>query len=372
MTAVSTRGRVGSLLSRVARLAERATTPLLPADYLDLFDPLRSGADLRGRIVAVEPETRDAVTVTIRPGRGWAGHVPGQYVRVGVDVDGVRLWRAYSVTSRTDRADGCLTITVKAIPDGVVSNHLVRHASAGTVGTVGTVIQLDQATGEFVLPPARPARVLFVTAGSGITPVMGILRNAIDELTDVVLLHSAPTRDDVIFGAELRAMAADGRLTLIERHTDVDGMVAVDELADLVPDFAERSTWVCGPTGMLDALEAHWESHDATDRITTERFRATVVVAGDGGTVTFTRGGTTVEADGATPILDAAEAAGVLMPSGCRMGICYGCVLPMREGAVRDLRTGEITTATPHESGSGGVPIQTCISAAAGACDIDH
>lgn len=366
MTAVSTRGRARSLLSRVAWLAERATTPLLPADYLDLFDPLRSGADLRGRIVAVEPETRDAVTVTIRPGRGWAGHVPGQYVRVGVDVDGVRLWRAYSVTSRTDRADGCLTITVKAIPDGVVSNHLVRHASAGTV------IQLDQATGEFVLPQARPARALFVTAGSGITPVMGILRNAIDDLTDVVLLHSAPTSDDVIFGAELRAMAADGRLTLIERHTDVDGMVAVDELADLVPDFAERQTWVCGPTGMLDALEAHWASHDATDRITTERFRATVVVAGDGGTVTFTRTGTTVEADGATPILTAAENAGVLMPSGCRMGICYGCVLPMREGAVRDLRTGEITTATAHESGSGGVPIQTCISAAAGACDIDH
>jgi ferredoxin-NADP reductase len=366
-TAVPT--RAGALLSRMARLAARATTPLLPADYVDLFDPLRPGADLRGRIVAIEPETRDAVTVTIRTGRGWAGHIPGQYVRVGVDVDGVRQWRAYSVTSRTDRADGCLTITVKAIPDGVVSNHLVRHAR------VGTVIQLDQATGEFTLPATRPARSLFVTAGSGITPVMGMLRNALDEpagLTDVVLLHSAPTAADVIFGAELRAMAADGRFTLIERHTDVDGMLAVAELADLVPDFAQRRTWVCGPTGMLDALEAHWESHGVPDRITTERFRATVVVAGDGGTVTFTRGGTTVEADGATPILDAAEAAGVLMPSGCRMGICYGCVLPLREGTVRDLRTGEITTATPHESDRGGVPIQTCVSAAAGACDIDH
>jgi ferredoxin-NADP reductase len=363
--AVPTLGRAGALLGRVVQLAQRATTPLLPADYLDLFDPLRSGADLRGRILAVEPETRDAVTVTIRPGRGWAGHTPGQYVRVGVDVDGVRQWRAYSVTSRTDRADGCLTITVKAIPDGVVSNHLVRHTR------VGTVIQLDQATGEFVLPKTRPARTLFVTAGSGITPVMGMLRNA-EELADVVLVHSAPTAADVIFGAELRAMATDGRLTLVERHTDADGMLAVDELADLVPDFAERRTWVCGPTGMLDALEAHWESHGIADRITTERFRPTVVVAGDGGTVTFQRNGTTVEADGATPILDAAEAAGVLMPSGCRMGICYGCVLPLREGAVRDLRTGEITTATAHESDRGGVPIQTCVSSAAGACHIDH
>ena len=88
--------------------------------------------------------------------------------------------------------------------------------------------------------------------------------------------------------------------------------------------------------------------------------------------MTFARSGTTVEADGATPILDAAEAAGVLMPSGCRMGICFGCVLPMREGAVRDLRTGEITTATPGETGTEGVRIQTCISAAAGPCDLDH
>jgi hypothetical protein len=54
------------------------------------------------------------------------------------------------------------------------------------------------------------------------------------------------------------------------------------------------------------------------------------------------------------------------------MGICFGCVLPLREGAVRDLRTGAVTTATPGETEGQGVPIQTCISAAAGACVIDH
>jgi ferredoxin len=91
-------------------------------------------------------------------------------------------------------------------------------------------------------------------------------------------------------------------------------------------------------------------------------------VTGEGGTVTFGRSGRTLDVDGATPILDAAEDAGLLMPSGCRMGICYGCVLPLRQGAVRDLRNGEITTATPGD----GVIIQTCINAAAGACDIDH
>ena len=351
-----------SLRERAVRLAELVTTPLLPVDYLDLFDPLRSGAALRGRIEAVHHETRDAASIVIRPGRDWLPHRPGQYVRIGIDVDGVRQWRAYSITSVLDRADGCFTITVKAIPDGKVSNHLVHRVRPGTI------VQLDQATGEFCLPEQAPETALFVTAGSGITPVMGILRNAADTLADTVLVHSAPTADDVVFGAELRQMAAEGRIRLIEQHTDTAGMLDARSIAELVPDLHERSTWACGPVGMLEALEEHWASVGVADKLYTERFRPRILVTGEGGTVTFTKNGTTVEADGATPILDAAEDAGVLMPSGCRMGICFGCVLPLREGAVRDLRNGEITTAAPGD----GVLVQTCISAAAGACDIDH
>ena len=352
-----------ALRDGVLRVAELATTPLVPTDFLDLVDPLRSGAALRGRVVAVRPETRDAATVVIRPGRGWQGHVPGQYVRIGVDVDGVRQWRAYSLTSHRGRADGCISITVKAIPGGKVSNHLVRALRPGTV------VQLDQAAGEFVLPPRRPAKVLFVTAGSGITPVMGILRH-LDEGpdTDVVLVHSAPTAEDVVFGAELRALAAAGGIRLVEQHTDSAGLLDAAAIAALVPDLAERATWACGPVGMLEGLEAHFAAAGLADRLYTERFRPTVLVTGEGGTVTFTGSGTTLDADGATPILDAAEEAGVLMPSGCRMGICFGCVLPLREGAVRDLRNGEITTAVPGD----GVLVQTCVSAAAGACAIDH
>ncbi|UOY00596.1 ferredoxin reductase [Blastococcus sp. PRF04-17] len=348
------------LRDRLLKLAELVTTPLLPEDYLDLVDPLRSGAALRGRIEAIHPETPDAATVVIRPGRSWRPHTPGQYVRIGIDVDGVRQWRAYSLTSDLTREDGCISVTVKAIPDGKVSNHLVHRAQPGTI------VQLDQAAGEFCLPAEPPAKVLFVTAGSGITPVMGILRNHV--LSDVVLIHSAPTPEDVVFGPELRQMADDGRIRLVEQHTDTHGMLDAPAIAGLVPDLAERATWACGPVGMLEALEEHWAAAGLSDRLYTERFRPTVLVTGEGGTVSFTRSGTTLEADGSTPILDAAEEAGVLMPSGCRMGICYGCVLPLREGAVRDLRNGELTTAAPGD----GVLIQTCVSAAAGACDIDH
>src|SRR5688500_10589276 len=361
--------RRSTLRDRVIRVAELATTPLLPADYLDLIDPLRAGADLRGRIVEVVPETRDAATLVIQPGRDWAGHVPGQYVRIGVDVDGVRQWRAYSLT-HGPRADRRIAVTVKAVPDGLVSHHLVHDLRPGTM------VHLEQAAGEFVLPPAG-GKFLFVTAGSGITPVIGMLRNlfpSTDEgvlrpgrsaAYDIVVVHVAPSHPDSIFIRDLEALDAAGAIRLVSRYDDVHGVLDIEELPAMVPDLAERRTFACGPPGLLDALQ---EFHDNKGlQLFTEQFRTARVEPGDGGTVGFTDG-RTVDADGATPILDAAEAAGVLMPSGCRMGICYGCVLPLREGSVRDLRNGQVTTAAPGD----GVLIQTCVSAAAGACDIDH
>ncbi len=352
---------VRGVVRALRRLAEHALTPLVPADYLDLVHPLRRGADLRGKVVAVRAETADAATVTIRPGGAWRGHRPGQYIRIGVDVNGIRQWRAYSLTSLRDAVDGLLSITVKAIPEGKVSRHVVRELRPGAL------VQLDQAAGEFTLPDVLPARTLFVTAGSGITPVMGMLRNHLAELADVVVVHSAPTAADVIFGAELRAWARAGRIRLVERHTSLDGVLVPTELDVLVPDWRGRQTWACGPTGLLDAAEQHWTDAGLADQLHTERFRPVVVTAGEGGTLSFARQGNVVEADGATPILDAGEDAGVLMPSGCRMGICFGCVVPLTQGAVRDLRNGELLTATEGD----GVRIQTCVSAAAGPCTID-
>ncbi len=361
----------------LTRVLEAATTPLVPADYLDLVAPLRPGAPLRGRVVAVEPETRDAATIVIKPGADWAGHVPGQYVRIGVDVDGVRHWRAYSLT-HGPRHDGLISVTVKAVPDGKVSHHLVHQTRKGTL------VHLEQAAGEFVLPadaagfPAASHRkLLFVTAGSGVTPVVGMLRNLFPSTDsgvlrptrsadlDITVVHVAPSAPDSIFLRDLQALAAAGAIRLVARYDDEHGVLDVDRLDELVPDLADRTTYACGPGGLLAALEAHHAAKGLP--LQTEQFRATTVAAGEGGTITVA--GQTIAADGATTILDAAEEAGVLMPSGCRMGICMGCVLPLKEGAVRDLRTGDVTLA---DEMTGPVSVQTCISAAAGACHLDH
>lgn len=365
--------RASGLRHRLARAAEAATTPLLPADYLDLFAPLRSGAELRGRIVSVHPETADAATIVIRPGADWAGHVPGQYVRIGIDVDGVRQWRAYSLT-HGPRRDGNISITVKAVPDGVVSHHLVHRCP------VGSVVHLEQAAGEFVLPDPRGGKFLMVTAGSGVTPVIGMLRNLFpvaesgvvrlprSQDFDIVVVHVAPSEPDSIFLSDLQALDAAGLVRLVARYDDVHGVLDVAELGEIVPDLHERTTLACGPAGLLDAVAAHHA--DAGLDLLVEQFRTARVEPGEGGTLHFEKGGQEVVVDGATPILDAAEDAGILMRSGCRMGICMGCLVPLKEGTVRDLRNGDLTTAVPGESGA--VKVQTCINAAAGPCHFDH
>jgi ferredoxin-NADP reductase len=352
----------GALRKRAIKLAERITTPLVPADYLDLIDPLRSGNQLRGRITAVRQETRDSATIVIRPGRGWRHHTAGQYVRIGIDVDGVRQWRAYSITSATDSADGNIGITVKAIPGGTVSNHLVHGATAGTI------VQLDQAAGDFIVDAPVPTKLLFVTAGSGITPVIGMLRSMKNaaNASDIVVVHSSATANDVIFGDELRTMASAGRIRLIEIHTATDGRLDIARLRELVRDIAERHTWACGPGALLDTLEQHWAAEGLADQLHTERFTIPMVGGGEGGPVNFVESGITVDTDSPTTLLDAGENAGVLMPSGCRMGVCFGCVVPLRNGAVRDVRNGEVTVGAPDA----GVLVQTCVSIVAGSCEL--
>src|SRR3954462_13333797 len=241
------------------------TTPLLPDDYLGHLNPLWSRREPRGRIEPVVAETRDCVTLWLRPGRGWPAHVPGQYVRVGVDVDGVRHWRTYSLTSVPGRRDGRIAITIKRIAGGVVSEHLVREARRGMV------VRLAPPTGDFVLPQAVEHPLLFVTAGSGVTPIMGMLRALAHRpggLPDIAHVHLAPSADDTIFGSDLRALArGHERYTLHEHHDDRNGRWDAAELEQRVPDWRARQTWACGPTALLNRLTDRFERAGLSQRL---------------------------------------------------------------------------------------------------------
>ena len=347
------------------KIAARITTPLLPDDYLHLANPLWSARELRGRILEVRRETEDSATLVIKPGWGFSfDYQPGQYIGIGLLVDGRWRWRSYSLTSSPATASGSprtVTITVKAMPEGFLSTHLVAGVEPGTI------VRLAAPQGNFVLPDPAPPAILFLTAGSGITPVMSMLRTLVrrDQIGDITHLHSAPTESDVMFRAELATLAADQPgYRLRVRETRKQGRLDLASLDQEVPDWRERQTWACGPEGMLSQAAKVWSSAGVSERLHLERFAVSKAApAGAGGTVTFARSGQAVDADAATSLMDAGENAGVQMPFGCRMGICQSCVVSLVDGHVRDLRTG-----AEHDPGT---RIQTCVSAASGDCTLD-
>lgn len=356
-------------LRQLAQAASVLTTPLAPEDILSLFNPVFSARQMRGVVTRVVPETAGSATIYFRPGPGWQAHQAGQWARIGVELDGVRHWRSYSLSTAAGE-DPAITVT----DIGAVSGALVRKVKPGDV------LFLAAPQGDFVLPE-QPRPLLMLTAGSGITPVMSMIRTLVPARpdADVVLIHSVRTPQDSIFGEELHELADQfPRLHVLHWFTGEHGRFDFSspaELDRLCPDWRERAAYACGPEGFLDEAEALWAREAAasktgvpavTGALTIERF-STGFAGGeghDGGLVTFEASDREIEADGNTPLLDVGEEAGILMPSGCRMGICQSCLAPLRAGQVRDLRTGEVL-------GEPGQLIQTCITAAAGPVNLD-
>jgi ferredoxin-NADP reductase len=353
---------------RIRGAGSKLTTPLHPDDYLRLLNPLWSERELRGRVEEVIRETDDAATLVIRPGWGWRyDHRPGQYVGIGVSVDGRFQWRSYSVSSPPQRKGRTISITVRAMPEGKLSSHLVNGLEPGTI------VRLAMPEGDFVLPEPPPPKILFLVGGSGVTPVMAMLRTMDRRaqesgraLPDVVMHYSSPTAERMIFRAELDHLEEKhDRFTLHRLHTDTEGMLDLADLDGVCDDWRERETWACGPGPMLDAIAEHWRAAGLEDHLHLERFTLELGgEGGEGGTITFRNSGKSIDADGATTVLEAGEEAGVGMPFGCRMGICHTCTLTLVSGKVRDLRNGE-EFSQPNER------VQTCVTAAVGDCTLD-
>ncbi len=345
------------------------TSPLLPDDYLELVNPLWSSRELRGRIERVERETPEAVTVTIKPGWKWPGHRAGQYLRLGIAVDGVHHWRAYSLTSSPARADGCITITPKLVPSGKVSPFLCERVRTGTIVRLGGV------EGTFVLPDPLPARLLFLSAGSGVTPIASMVRSLAERATrngeppDVVHVHCARSAELAVFGAELRSLAARSpSYRLHEWFSGERGRIRPSELQALCPDWRERETFLCGPAGLITAMTDYWRGEGDPQKLHLERFAPDDHVGdgprGAGGAIDFCASAACARSDGEQSILLAGERAGITLPYGCRMGICHSCVGVLRAGRVRDLRTGRV-------HGQPGELLRTCVNAPEGAIEID-
>ncbi|MGW0044236.1 ferredoxin reductase [Rhodococcus sp. NPDC003348] len=341
------------------------TTPHPLDRYLELVDPMATVRDLRAEVVAIRRATADTVTLTLRPTRRWRGFRAGQFVQVGVVIDGVRHTRCYSPACA--EGDPGIELTVKAHPDGLVSRHLRE------CGAVGTVVTLSQAEGAFALPTPRPAKVLLVSGGSGITPVMSMLRTLVAEGYggDVTFLHYANRAEDVPYLAELRELArGHGNVHLVLACTHADdgdlyGRFGPEHLDVAAPAHAQAQTYLCGPAPLMRAVRELYDRRGLGDRLHAEDFAPvqTPVDVDVDGSVAFTASGVAAPNAGAS-LLEQAESVGLTPEYGCRMGICFTCTTVRTSGCTRNLRTGELDS-DPDK------PIQLCVNAAVGDVSLD-
>jgi len=327
--------------------------------WLGELDPTWSLGEMRARVVAVVAETPDVKTFVLRPGRSWRRHRAGQHTTIEVEIDGVRVRRCYSISSAP--GDELPAITVKRVPGGRVSGWLHAHVRPGHV------LRLSPAAGEFVLPEPLPRKLLMLSGGSGVTPLVSMLRELAHRgpIADLVFVHHARTGRDVIFRRALADLAARHvglRLILcLSDSTSGPGRFDEAQLRRLVPDFAERDAFVCGPSGLMARVERLWADARATGALHLERFLPQAVPARvdrpEGGTpvsVTLTRSGRRFTAASGT-LLEQLERAGERPRFGCRMGICQTCKCRKRTGCVLNLLTGAVSSE-PDED------IQPCIS----------
>lgn len=356
----------------IGRFTNLFTYPLTTSHYTELMNPLWASHAIKARVEKVWDETKDARTITLKPGSAWRSGRAGQHVRIGLSIDGRAYHRTYTISSSPEREDGCFTITVKILEGGRLSRHLVRNLKIGDYVSVG----LPQ--GDFYLPDSGALKILFITAGSGVTPARSMVQSMLQQerFLDTLHIHYAPHEYDAIFGKELTALPAKfPQYSYVPVYTRKLGNASrkkfhfnAAQLSRFCPDWREREVYACGPQDLLAAVKSHFSKAKLTSHLHFEEFRAPIAAiprSAKGGTVKFSVSNKEAKADGATSLLRVAEDAGLNPPHGCRMGICHTCDTTLLSGCVRDLRTGNLINEP-------GAKIQTCVTAAQGKCEIDQ
>jgi stearoyl-CoA 9-desaturase NADPH oxidoreductase len=364
-SAVSPR-RVGRLLLR-SSLLEALAYPHGVDGYLELVRPLLVRRQVRAELTAVRCQTAKSVTLRLRPNEVWRGLRAGQFVGLSLDIDGVRETRPYSPAGSQHAAGGVLELTVSTHPEGKVSRYLRENAKPGMI------VGLTQAEGDFVLPDQRPERVLLISGGSGITPVMAMLRTLCDEgfAGEVGFLNYARSSALALYGAELDRLVDSHRGLRVARgftqgrRLPLDGRFRREHLGAVISEHADAATFVCGPPTLIDAVRAVWRQDGLSDP-TVETFTPPALSFDTDhaeGRVSFAASAREV-ANSGLPLLEQAEDAGLAPEHGCRMGICNTCSCRKTAGIVRNVITGELSTARDEQ-------IRICVSVPVGDVALD-
>ena len=366
-----------------------------PAFWQALPEVWHSDAEEALLCCQVRDETHDVKSFFFRSPQGRAfAFEPGQFVTLELEIDGESVNRCYTISSSPTRPH-TFSITVKRVPGGKVSNWLHDHLRAGMP------VRVLGPAGEFTCARHPAPKYLFLSAGSGITPLMSMSRahHELAEDQDIVFVHSARTPDDIIFARELELIAADQRqfraAFVVERTGErrhwhgFTGFLSLPMLKLIAADFMEREIFTCGPAPYMKAVrdllaEAGFDMRryqeesfsfdtpatpaDVREAAAAAAPAAPVALGGDAGadvavqTVPAERGGAANDAAGAQStysvsfarsrreiecgaqqhVLDAARQAGVRLPSSCAQGMCGTCKVKLISGAVEMKHNGGI------------------------------
>lgn len=349
-----------------SRLVAWLTSPRRIDDYIQLVDPSWSVEEVRARVVGVRSEAGQATSLLLEPNENWRGFRAGQFVQLSVTIHGVRHTRCFSLSSAPEDGQP-LRLTIKQIADGRVSGWAKERAR------IGDVVSLSQAQGRFVLPDPVPTKLLFLSGGCGITPILSMARHlaAVGHRGEVAWMHFVPR--EPMFGDELEKLANNLSLRLTVIPTRVDGAETAEpvrfslaRLEAFEPAWAEGLAFVCGPEGLSRTAMQLWSARSARDRLSVEQFHffgrsARPAAPAEGSSIsashrlTFAKSRRECECSGGVTLLEQAEAAGVRPTHGCRMGICHTCTCRKVSGTVRNELTGESSSAADEE-------IRICIS----------
>ncbi|MCC6748774.1 MAG: iron-sulfur cluster-binding domain-containing protein [Deltaproteobacteria bacterium] len=327
------------------------------------------------RVVRIRVETLCTRTLVLKARRGaLPAFAPGQYVNVFVEVRGVRTSRPMSI-SAPPRADGTMELTIKRKPGGFVSEHLVDHLK------VGDALAVSGPEGDLPFQPARDGKdLVFIAAGSGVTPFMGMLEDLARRWPEVrlALLYGSRTAEAIIFRDRLEALARRGRLRL--RHAvSRPSLGWAGERGRIDPPMLRRflhgesldgkTFFVCGPPELdrtvTRALEAagvpggriRAESSGSPEAITGRSDWPVGLRANQVFMVRIEGHAAPIAARAGEPLLSSLERAGLSVPVLCRSGVCGSCRTRLTEGAVvRSVRAGQRAS----ESAAG--YIHACVS----------
>jgi ferredoxin-NADP reductase/mono/diheme cytochrome c family protein len=298
------------------------------------------------QLVRIERQTHDCLSLRFRlPGGAKLKAKPGQFMIFSWLLAGEKLIRSYTISSSPTQ-NGYIEITPKRVKDGFVSAFLNDHAAIGlTVEAIGP-------SGQFSFDEYSQKEIVLLAAGSGITPMISILRFIDDRClgTDVTLVYTARTERDIIFRAEierLRQSLRSLRCIIVLTQPDAEwagltGRIGSDFLLDVVKRQKEASFFLCGPEAFMNDMSASLVQLGVEQtRIKQEKFgspKANPVLVVDGpptGFLEFTRSGTRCEIPSGLTLLEVAEKNGIAIPYSCRQGQCGTCVTRLVGGAVR-------------------------------------